>query len=241
MGRPGRAPARAHGARTPRRSTDLRRRGLVYRCRCSRREIADSGVRGIDGIVYPGTCREAAVPPGRSAAATRVHRPGRHRRIRRPRAGPGRAAPRGRDRRLRGPPPRRALRLPARGRRRRRRTRRDRRRPRRRPPRFHPAADRAAAAPWLPHALVPARADRDRRGRTEALQADPGRGGARCAAARARRRVALSRPVAARGPGNGRRILAHGSCRVESRADSRRSRCFRRRPRSGRASLPAYN
>lgn len=47
----------------------LRRRGLAYRCRCSRREIADSGVRGIDGIVYPGTCREAAVPPGEQAAA----------------------------------------------------------------------------------------------------------------------------------------------------------------------------
>jgi glutamyl-Q tRNA(Asp) synthetase len=31
--------------------------GLVYRCRCSRKEIADSGLRGIDGIVYPGTCR----------------------------------------------------------------------------------------------------------------------------------------------------------------------------------------
>jgi len=40
----------------------LRARGLTYRCRCSRKEIADSGVHGIDGIVYPGTCREAAVP-----------------------------------------------------------------------------------------------------------------------------------------------------------------------------------
>ena len=35
----------------------LRSAGLVYRCRCSRKEIADSGLRGIDGIVYPGTCR----------------------------------------------------------------------------------------------------------------------------------------------------------------------------------------
>ncbi len=31
--------------------------GLVYPCTCSRREIADSAVVGIDGPVYPGTCR----------------------------------------------------------------------------------------------------------------------------------------------------------------------------------------
>jgi glutamyl-Q tRNA(Asp) synthetase len=36
----------------------LRARGLVYRCRCSRREIADSALRGIEGVVYPGTCRD---------------------------------------------------------------------------------------------------------------------------------------------------------------------------------------
>ena len=36
----------------------LRERGLVYRCRCSRREIADSALRGIDGMIYPGTCRD---------------------------------------------------------------------------------------------------------------------------------------------------------------------------------------
>jgi len=32
--------------------------GAVYPCVCSRREIADSSVRGIDGPVYPGTCRD---------------------------------------------------------------------------------------------------------------------------------------------------------------------------------------
>ena len=32
--------------------------GLLYRCRCSRREIADSAIAGPDGLVYPGTCRE---------------------------------------------------------------------------------------------------------------------------------------------------------------------------------------
>ncbi len=47
---------------------DLRARGLVYRCRCSRKEIADSGVHGLDGIVYPGTCRRAAVPATEAAA-----------------------------------------------------------------------------------------------------------------------------------------------------------------------------
>ena len=36
----------------------LRGMGLVYRCRCSRREIADSGLTGIEGAIYPGTCRD---------------------------------------------------------------------------------------------------------------------------------------------------------------------------------------
>jgi glutamyl-Q tRNA(Asp) synthetase len=35
----------------------LRHAGRVYRCRCSRREIADSALRGPEGAVYPGTCR----------------------------------------------------------------------------------------------------------------------------------------------------------------------------------------
>ena len=49
----------------------LEARGIAYRCRCTRKEIADSGFLGIEGIVYPGTCREAAVPPS-DAAAIRV-------------------------------------------------------------------------------------------------------------------------------------------------------------------------
>jgi glutamyl-Q tRNA(Asp) synthetase len=36
----------------------LRGAGPFYRCRCSRKEIADSGLRGIEGAVYPGTCRK---------------------------------------------------------------------------------------------------------------------------------------------------------------------------------------
>ena len=39
----------------------LRSQGLVYRCRCSRREVADSTPRGIEGAIYPGTCRALGV------------------------------------------------------------------------------------------------------------------------------------------------------------------------------------
>lgn len=50
---------------------ELRRQGLVYPCACSRREIADSGIAGIEGYVYPGTCR-CGLPPGRAARALRI-------------------------------------------------------------------------------------------------------------------------------------------------------------------------
>lgn len=40
----------------------LARHGLVYRCRCTRRELADSALTGIEGAVYPGTCRALALP-----------------------------------------------------------------------------------------------------------------------------------------------------------------------------------
>lgn len=39
----------------------LRGSGELYRCRCTRREIADSGLAGIEGAVYPGTCRGRAI------------------------------------------------------------------------------------------------------------------------------------------------------------------------------------
>jgi len=41
----------------------LRSLGLVYRCRCSRKEVADSGLRGIEGAIYPGTCRALGLGP----------------------------------------------------------------------------------------------------------------------------------------------------------------------------------
>lgn len=35
----------------------LQNNGLIYPCSCSRKEIADSATNGIEGLVYPGTCR----------------------------------------------------------------------------------------------------------------------------------------------------------------------------------------
>jgi glutamyl-Q tRNA(Asp) synthetase len=49
----------------------LRARDALYACACSRREIADSSVSGVDGLVYPGTCR-AGIAPGRAPRAWRV-------------------------------------------------------------------------------------------------------------------------------------------------------------------------
>jgi glutamyl-Q tRNA(Asp) synthetase len=48
----------------------------VFPCACSRSEIADSAVAGIEGPVYPGTCRDG-IAPGKTARALRVRvRPG---------------------------------------------------------------------------------------------------------------------------------------------------------------------
>jgi glutamyl-Q tRNA(Asp) synthetase len=46
----------------------LRARSLVYACGCSRREVADSALRGIEGAVYPGTCRALGLAPGADRA-----------------------------------------------------------------------------------------------------------------------------------------------------------------------------
>jgi glutamyl-Q tRNA(Asp) synthetase len=50
-----RAPAYAAGLDA------LRHLGAVYGCACTRKEIADSSVQGIEGPVYPGTCRARGV------------------------------------------------------------------------------------------------------------------------------------------------------------------------------------
>lgn len=49
----------------------LRQSGALYACACSRREIADSSIKGVDGPVYPGTCR-GGIPEGRAPRAWRV-------------------------------------------------------------------------------------------------------------------------------------------------------------------------
>ena len=51
--------------------TRLQEAGLVYGCAFTRREIADSAVHGIDGPVYPGTCRHG-LPTGKSPRAWRL-------------------------------------------------------------------------------------------------------------------------------------------------------------------------
>ncbi len=41
----------------------LEQQYLTYACTCSRKEIADSSIMGIEGPVYPGTCRDTAQRP----------------------------------------------------------------------------------------------------------------------------------------------------------------------------------
>ena len=45
--------------------------GAVYPCCCTRKEIADSALHGIEGLVYPGTCR-TGIPAGREGRAWRI-------------------------------------------------------------------------------------------------------------------------------------------------------------------------
>ena len=60
----------------------LQELGLVYACACSRKQLAETAKRGIDGLVYAGACREREpmpglalrlrVPAGRIAFADRI-------------------------------------------------------------------------------------------------------------------------------------------------------------------------
>jgi len=54
----------------------IRNKGLVYGCACSRKEIADSvshnpQSQGLDGVIYPGTCR-SGLPAGKTPRAWRI-------------------------------------------------------------------------------------------------------------------------------------------------------------------------
>ncbi len=49
----------------------LKHGGMAYPCACSRREIADSALHGIEGQIYPGTCRNG-IAAGRQARAWRA-------------------------------------------------------------------------------------------------------------------------------------------------------------------------
>lgn len=49
--------------------------GAAYPCCCTRKEISDSVLHGIDGPVYPGTCRNG-IPLGKTARAWRVRAAG---------------------------------------------------------------------------------------------------------------------------------------------------------------------
>ncbi len=53
----------------------LRQRGLVYPCACTRKEISGQARAGVEGPVYPGTCRDG-MPPGREARAIRLRTTG---------------------------------------------------------------------------------------------------------------------------------------------------------------------
>ena len=46
--------------------------GVVYPCSCTRKEIADSALNGINGTIYPGTCRNKGfpLPDGHGKCAT---------------------------------------------------------------------------------------------------------------------------------------------------------------------------
>jgi len=53
---------------------ELLRTGDAFPCACTRSEIADSGLHGLEGPIYPGTCREG-LPPGRQGRAVRLRVP----------------------------------------------------------------------------------------------------------------------------------------------------------------------
>ena len=49
----------------------LRASGRVFACSCSRKEIGKAGMAGLEGPIYPGTCRNGS-QPGRTARSLRL-------------------------------------------------------------------------------------------------------------------------------------------------------------------------
>jgi glutamyl-Q tRNA(Asp) synthetase len=49
----------------------LQQTRAIYPCACTRKEISDSALNGIEGPIYPGTCRNG-IPPGKEARAWRI-------------------------------------------------------------------------------------------------------------------------------------------------------------------------
>jgi glutamyl-Q tRNA(Asp) synthetase len=52
--------------------SQLRTQNLIYPCTCSRKEVADSAMQGIEGAIYPGTCHKVAAKTN-TPHAWRVH------------------------------------------------------------------------------------------------------------------------------------------------------------------------
>ena len=50
----------------------LNEKKITYYCECSRKEIADSAITGIDGMIYPGTCRNKILDSNHHALRVKV-------------------------------------------------------------------------------------------------------------------------------------------------------------------------
>ena len=176
--------------------------GHVYECACTRRGTRRRAARRgrrtrLSGDVPRRHSRRAG--GARAAGLARARRRRAHRHARDRLQGAAGAGPRARRRRLRRAPRGRALRVSARRRRRRRAAGRHARRARRGPARLDAAADLSAAScSVLPNAVVPASSDRDQRDGEKLSKQTRAAPLARRPAARAARRVALSRPAAPR-------------------------------------------
>ena len=71
-------PVMYQSQRTPTYEATLRQlqnSSVIYPCCCTRKEISDSALHGIEGPVYPGTCR-TGIPTGREARSWRVRTDG---------------------------------------------------------------------------------------------------------------------------------------------------------------------